>query len=61
MTVQNSDWNFYGSQTIRFDEPFHIKVNVLGMKDDLNIGTIRDRTEEAIITILEDMKRFEAE
>ena len=59
LVIRNMDWGIDQYRRIRFKEEHNIYVVVTWPVDELNVGQIRGRAEEAIKAILEEMKRIE--
>ena len=52
-------WDQYRYIEFKDENEYDINIRVSWPADDLNIGQIRDRTEETLKVILEEMKRIE--
>ncbi len=61
LMVRNDQWSPDEYLKISFKDSFQIELSVSDPNDNISIGTIRDRAEESIKTIIEDMKRFGVE
>ncbi|MBP5621470.1 MAG: hypothetical protein J6X44_05590 [Thermoguttaceae bacterium] len=59
LMLRNDQWSPDQYLKISFKDSFRIELSVSDPSDDLSVGTIRNRAEESIKTILDDMKRFE--
>ena len=62
LTIRNTGRNWGGGdqyRRIRFESMHEIYIDVSWPDNDLTVGQIRDKTEEAVKAILEEMKRIE--